>query len=364
MSILIKTLLIVFTAVGLSGFYIFLDKAEKNELTGSASDSLVEQAVSAKSSGSLPQKKILASGYHIYQTFNNCAPAALSMAFSYYGISKTQEELASDLRPYNNLAGDNDDKSTPPLELAGRAEKEGLIPYYRPNGDIELLKKFIANDIPVVVRTLLYIDKDYAHYRVIKGYDDKKGMIVQDDSLEGKNKYFSYQKFMALWQPFNYAYLVLVSPDKKEIVESIIGEDLNKKNAWQKAIRRSEDELTLNPNDRNARFNLAVANFYLGDYSSSVKEFEKIEKQLPRHTIWYQIEPIQAYFALGDYDRVFSLSENILNDNNKAFTELYLLRGRSHLSRGENELARSEFEKAVFYNKNSEEAQRALDSIL
>ncbi len=42
----------------------------------------------------LPTSQILNSRYHIYQTFNNCAPAALSMALSYFEININHDELA------------------------------------------------------------------------------------------------------------------------------------------------------------------------------------------------------------------------------------------------------------------------------
>src|SRR5690242_6277849 len=71
----------------------------------------------------LPEKKTLAIPYHTFQSFNNCAPAALSIALSYYGVNKTQQELMADLRPYNNPQGINDDKSTTPDELAEEAKK-------------------------------------------------------------------------------------------------------------------------------------------------------------------------------------------------------------------------------------------------
>lgn len=314
-------------------------------------------------SGKLPLQKYIPNKYHVFQTFNNCAPAALSMAFSYFGITASQEKLAEELRPYNNLRGDNDDKSTPPNELAEKAEEYGLITYFRPNGDIETVKRFLANDIPVVVRTLLYADKDYAHYRVIKGYDDNTMQFIQDDSLQGKDLRYSYRDFLRLWKPFNYGYLVMVPKDKKEIAEAIIGTKIDDKLAWQNAQLAASQDLESDPNDINARFNLSVADYYLGAYDQSVAQFEKIENELPPHVLWYQHEPITAYYELGNYEKVFALTDSIINNNNKAVTELYILRGNSYLKQGNTELARVEFEKAVFYNKYSKNAQEALLSL-
>jgi tetratricopeptide (TPR) repeat protein len=64
--------------------------------------------------------------------------------------------------------------------------------------------------------------------------------------------------------------------------------------------------------------------------------------------------------ALGDYERVFVLTDKILNNQNRAFSELYYMRGKIYQEQGQNELARAEFEKAVRYNRNFELARQAL----
>ena len=119
----------------------------------------------------LPDKIILVNDYQIFQTFNNCGPAALSMALSYYGINKSQKELGQELRPYQIPKGNNDDKSVTLEEMAQKAQEFNLIPYHRPNGTIEVLQKFIAIGIPIITRTRLTQYDDIGHYRVIKGYD-------------------------------------------------------------------------------------------------------------------------------------------------------------------------------------------------
>lgn len=310
----------------------------------------------------LPAQKILAIPYHTFQSFNNCAPAALSIDLSYYGVNKTQQELAADLRPYNNPQGINDDKSTVPEELGEEARKFGLIPYYRVNGNIDLLRQFIAADIPVVLRTLLHDNENFAHYRVVKGYDNTTRELIQDDSYEGKNLRFSYDKFLTLWQQFNYEYLILVPPGKQAIAEGILGENLDPKVAWQGAVRTAEAELAKDPNDIRARFNLSKALYGTGDYKRSVQEFEKIDDKLPQIVLWYQMQPIQSYFELGDHEKVMEWANAILA-RNVSFEEMYILRGKVYLRQGRPELAKKEFEQAVFYNKNSKAAKEALASV-
>jgi tetratricopeptide (TPR) repeat protein len=312
---------------------------------------------------SLPETKILENSYHIYQTFNNCGPAALSMTLSYYGINIGQQELGQELRPYQNSQGNNDDKSVSMDELALKASEYGFTTYFRPNGNIDLLKQFISYDIPVITKTRLSENEDIGHFRIVKGYDDKTEEIVQDDSLQGPNLRYSYSQFNQIWQTFNYEYLVLVPQDKEEIAKTIIGEGVDEKTSWENAVENSRKQLETNPNDIYAGFNLSVALYKTGDFKNSVSEFEKVENKLPFRTLWYQIEPIKAYFELGNYTKVFDMADKILNNQNRAFSQLYILRGEIYKKQGNIEAAKSEFEKAVFYNKNLKEAQDLLQSV-
>ncbi len=311
----------------------------------------------------LPTTKILDNDYHIFQSFNNCGPASLSMALSYFEIQKSQEELGQSLRPYQNVIGDNDDKSVTFAEMAKEAEKYNLVPYHRPNGDIELLKQFISHDIPVLTRTWLHVNEDIGHYRVIKGYDTNTKQIIQDDSYEDKNLRFSYDDFNTMWEKFDYEYLVLVPKNKIALAEKILGNNVDEHYAWRQAIEKNEQALKANPDDIYIKFNLSIAYYHRGEYKKSTEIFEQVETQLPFRTLWYQIEPILAYYELGDYERVLSITGNILNNQNSAFSEAYILRGNVYNKQGNKEAARAEYEKAVFYNNNLKEAKEALKSV-
>jgi tetratricopeptide (TPR) repeat protein len=285
------------------------------------------------------------------------------MALSYFGIQESQAVLGQDLRPYQNQQGNNDDKDVTTDELAHEARKFGLLAYHRPNGSIELLKRFIASDIPVIAETVLTKDDDIGHYRVVKGYDDGAGMIIQDDSMQGHNVQFSYADFNYMWKKYNYEYLVLVPKDKQLIAEAILGNDLNTGVAWQETVKMDRATLAINPSDVDSRFNLSVALYYTGDYRGSVSEFERVQYQLPPRTLWYQIEPIEAYYALGDYQKVFSITDAILSNGDRAFSQLYIMRGKIDQKQGNLQAARAEFENAVLYNTNLKEARDALNRI-
>lgn len=300
---------------------------------------------------------------HVYQTFNNCGPATLSMALSWYGINVGQDELGNRMRPYQNSQGDNDDKTIFTYEFVDWAEEYGLEAVGRVNGDIELLKKFTANGIPVVVKTWLNPGEDVGHFRLVRGFDEERQVVIQDDSYHGPNKKIAYFDFLSMWQPFNYNYMVVYRPEDAAKVQAIIASEMEEEVAWENALKRAEREAEIDPGSPYPYFNISTASYHLGDYERSVSAFERVEERLPGRMLWYQIEPILAYKELGNYDRVFQITDNILNNGNRAYSELYLLRGEIYLEQGNEVAAREQFELAVLYNENLVEAREALESL-
>src|SRR5690606_23979194 len=109
-------------------------------------------------------------------------------------------------------------------ELAAKGEELGLVAFHRPGGGMELLKKLVANEMPVIVRTWTRVNEDIGHYRVVKGFDETGGVIIQDDSLQGKNIEIGYRDFELMWEKFNYEFLVLTRKGQEREAEVILGE--------------------------------------------------------------------------------------------------------------------------------------------
>lgn len=300
----------------------------------------------------LPEQK------YVYQTYNNCGPATMSMLLDFYHINTSQQEVADQIRPYNNPKGYNDDKSVTLDEMAQYAVSKGLTTFKRPNGDIEKLKLFIANGIPVV--TISWIDEKggFGHYRIVKGYSELKRQVIEDDSIFGQSQPIGYDEFMRLWQVFNYDYLIIVPPDKIPLINAILKDELSEKTAYTNALKRATNETS-----NYAIFNQSVNEFYLGNYQKSVSLYEQIASKLPYRLLWYQIEPLSAYLKTKNYDQVFLLSDQIFRSGNPSASEIYQLRGESYLEQGKKIEAKREFEKAVLYNKNYLPAIKALNSI-
>lgn len=308
------------------------------------------------------EEKSLSGFPFVYQTFNNCGPAALSMYLAYYNVNVSQQDLADQIRPDNNPQGYNDDKSVTFSDIKPVAKEYHLIYYSRPNGTVNLMKKLLANDIPVLTQTWLFPDDFIGHFRILTGFDDTTQEFIQMDSIEGSRRY-SYDQFNKLWQPFGYQYAVLVPPEKEAVVKAILGPEADQKVAWTNAQKRAEAELNADPQNLYAGFNLSVADYYLGQYQNSVQAFNNIRSRLPVRMLWYQLEPVQSFEQVRDYSQVFSLTNAIFQSGFPAYSEAYLLRGDAYLAQGNKEAARGEYQKAVLYNKNLPLAKEKLASL-
>jgi tetratricopeptide (TPR) repeat protein len=322
-----------------------------------------KQEVSPTIAVTPPPRFEMAKKLQVFQSFNNCGPATLSMALSYYGKNVSQETIGQKLRPWQNPAGINDDKSVFLYELAEEAKQYGLIPYHRPNGSIDLLRRAITHNYPVIVRTFLHSNEDIGHYRIIRGYDDTTQQVIQDDSYQGPNIRFSYAEFLSMWKPFNYEYLILIPQGKESDAARILGNDTDVTAAWQHANSRAKKDNETNPDDIHAAFNLVTSDYRLGKVDDAIEQFEKIEPLLSSRMLWYQTEPIQAYLKAKNYDKVMQMTERILTNNNLAYAELYLLRAEAYRQQGNGTAAQGELEKAKEYNQNSQLVSSSLQAL-
>ena len=144
----------------------------------------------------------------------------------------------------------------------------------------------------------------------------------------------------------------------------ILAEEIDEQASWKNAVTNATEYLQENPDDVNMRFARSVAYYHTGDYQKAVEDYEAIRDKLPSRALWYQIEPILAYEALENYDEVFRITDYILSNQNRAFSELYVIRGNVNKKQENIEAARNEYEKAIFYNVNNRKATEALSALL
>lgn len=355
------TLIAIFVAVILAVFYL---RSETEPNSASTTKSQIPAVLSPTPSlAPIPDSYRMEGGVYAGQTFNNCGPASLSMALSQNGINISQAELASKLRPFNNPLGGVDDKAVLGYELVAEAKNQGLEAVDRPNGTPETIRRLLAHDVSVILRTWLNPNEDIGHYRVLTGYDKNLGVFYANDSYHGPNIVLDEGGLLDMWQPFNYGYIAIYPKEKEKVVQEIVGDDLQEETAWENALDRANTEVSENPNDAYALFNKSVALFYLGRYDEAVSEYERSAPGLPPRMLWYQLEPIYSYQKTGQFDKAIPLIDRILFNGNLAYSELYQVKGEIYLTQGDRDRARGEFEKAVQYNKNFLPAREALSKL-
>src|SRR5262249_15644142 len=131
---------------------------------------------------SIPLTALLTGITPVKQGWNNCGPANITMALSYYGWTKDQDYAISYLKP------DREDKNVNPWELVNFVNQESQIrALYRVGGDMELIKRLLANKLPVLIETgYMFEGSDWlGHYQTVVGYDDTKQNFYVYDSYLG-----------------------------------------------------------------------------------------------------------------------------------------------------------------------------------
>ena len=104
---------------------------------------------------------------HQQQTWNNCGPATLSMLMSYFNYMDTQQVIGAAIKPYK------DDKNVGPDELLSYAQSAGLKARIIVGGDIDMLKRLVAHDFPVIVESWFIPEPgdEMGHYQLVVGYE-------------------------------------------------------------------------------------------------------------------------------------------------------------------------------------------------
>ena len=124
------------------------------------------------------------------QTPGFCGPACLKMVFSYYGIEKSEMELA---KLFNSIK----EKGTSAQGLIDAANKLGFKAEIKDNCSFEDIKKYLSRKIPVIVDWFL---NDEGHYSIIVGID-QENIYLQDPNL-GHLRAMKLETFYRVWFDF------------------------------------------------------------------------------------------------------------------------------------------------------------------
>lgn len=134
-----------------------------------------------------------------------CGPASLKILLSYYGIEKSEKELAK-------LCGTKKDLGTDDQGIKKAAESFGFKVRIKNNSSFKDIEKWLDKKVPVIVNWFTrgrvdYTDSDVAdgHYSVVCGLDDNN--IYLQDPETGKMRKLDKEDFMTVWFDFTGRYI-------------------------------------------------------------------------------------------------------------------------------------------------------------
>lgn len=303
---------------------------------------------------------------HTKQTWNNCGPANITMALSYFGWQEGQEVAASYLKP------DKEDKNVNPWEMVSFVnERTGVRAISRIGGTTDLIKQFLANDFPVVIETG-YMPEGYdwlGHYQTIVGYDDALQVFYLYDSFlgtgeNGEGLAESYTTLDENWQDFNRTFIVIYQQADENKVREILGDWADPQGAAEHALETARAEAQRNPADGFAWYNIGSSYVRLGQYTEAAAAYDQARRVgVPWRITLYTFGPFEAYYELGRYDEVMALVNANLNNGGEYVEETYYWKGRVLAAQGETAQAASAFRQALQHNPGYSDAQTALDAL-
>lgn len=302
------------------------------------------------------------------QDWNNCGPATLALYLRYYGWDGDQYDISDLLKP------ERADRNVNVEELVYYARNYAgwLNTIYRVGGDIELLKKFIAAGIPVVVEASFYFEAPYwpnddlwaAHYLLVTAYDDASGVFTVQDTYYGPDQMVDYETFDANWQSFNRVYILSYPPEQEARIRDILGEDWDEVRNREHALEVAQRETEADPENAFAWFNLGTNLVYFKRYPEAAEAYDRARSEgLPQRMYRYQFGPFFAYFHSGRTDDLLALTEYALQRTPNS-EEALLWHGWAQYRLGNINDAVADFRKALSYNPNYLDAQYALDFVL
>ncbi|MBN1964948.1 MAG: tetratricopeptide repeat protein, partial [Anaerolineae bacterium] len=297
------------------------------------------------------------------QTWNNCGPATLTMALSYYGWTQDQSVAASYLKP------DSEDKNVSPGQMVRFVnENTGVHALVRMGGDLDMVRRLVAGGFPVLVETG-YMPEGYdwmGHYRLVVAYDDSLQQIYVYDSFLGHGNFqglpVSYDLFNSRWQDFNRLYIVLYNDASEMDLRAILGDQIDLAVNAQHALDVARQEATADPSNPFAWFNMGTSYLALGMYDEAAQAYDQARNAgngLPWRMLWYQFGPFEAYFNVGRYDDVLALVQANLGTT-PYVEETYYWTGMVYMARGQYGPARTQLTLALQHNRNFLPAQEAL----
>jgi tetratricopeptide (TPR) repeat protein len=309
----------------------------------------------------LSDTSVLLTGFrHAYQGWNNCGPATLAIALSYFGWEGTQNDTAAFLKP------DPEDRNVSPEQMAAYVRSQGYRAIVRSGGTLDILKALLHAGLPVVIEKGFEPDEKLGwmgHYLLLVGYNQSQEEFVAMDSYLGPLQSAPFAETDDYWRQFNRTYLVIYGDDMALTVSQLIGASFDDAVMHQNAMALAQAELAANPDDAYGWFNVGTNYEAMGMHAEAAAAYDRARQLgLPWRMTWYQFGWFEAYLAAGRPDDVLALANATLQSNTYS-EEMYYYRARAYMAYGDSESARADYQRALERNPNFTAARRAMETL-
>jgi len=306
----------------------------------------------------LPPSIQLKGVVHEYQKWNNCGPATLAMALSYWDWKGDQRDTAAVLKPNPR------DKNVMPYELQSFVESNaGLKAAIRYGGDQETLKRFIAAGFPVVIEKGFEVAKEgwMGHYEVLTGYNEARQAFTAQDSYIGPDLPVKYTELAQFWRHFDYIFMIVYPADRESEVMTLLGPLADETASFQVAASRASDEIS-SLDGRElffAWYNRGTSLVKLQDFTGAAQAYDQAwavyatvpEKDRPWRMLWYQTGPYFAYYYTGRYTDLINLTTSTIDYSSEpAIEESFYWRGMARLASGDTSEAIDDFKQTLTWH--------------
>jgi len=326
------------------------------------------------------------------ERWNYCAPANLAMALKFWGWDGTRDDIARAIKPgINNpnlsfIQRGRSDKNVMPSEMIDYvAENTRFSVVARFGGNLELIKKMIANGYPVVVEKGTYREDTtgtiswMGHYMFTTGYNNNQGTLIVQDSLiddgntaeDHTNVRMDEEKYLNGWRAFNYLFLVIYPPEQQGEVYELLGPWSDPEWGYQHALEIAKEEGgALSGIQRFfALFNQGTSLIKLQRYEEAAAAYDTAydyypnipKEDRPWRMLWYQTWPYMAYYYSGRYQDTVNLTNQTLTQPD--LEESLYWRALAKEALGDNGGAAADLRKALHLNKNFDAAAIQLNRI-
>jgi hypothetical protein len=329
----------------------------------------------------LPASVTLEGARYEPQLYNNCGPATLTAALVYWGWRGTEPDevvwyaAGKDVRWQRDIAGvikpNKSDKNVMPYELTNyAAEYAGLSAEIRYGGDIEAIKRFVANGFPVIIERGFREEEHgqvgqgwEGHYGLITGYDDNARKFLTQDSFKGANYWRDYDAEVRDWRDFNYVYIILYPPARATEVLALLGPDADVGANYNRALAKAQADAAGHTEPLDLAFdwfNVGTSLQLLERNQDAALAFDQARSygRLPYRMLWYQTFMYKAYFYSGRYQDVIDLANVTLQT--PGLEESHYWRGWAYYQLGDLDRAVADMRAALDAHPDWDQALAAL----